>query len=319
MGEFHEGDVSSLDGGGSLAVTVDDSQDKIGTVTTNITREQKRGQRARRGQRATKATDQTGASKQSTPTKASELGNNPFAVSQLAWSIPFDLQRCIQMVSQLNGSDDVQRVAVLELEEAFASLAFDAKGCRVAQDVLELACPGAKVRFALKLRGHIMEAIHSPFANYVVQKTIEVLPAFNVQFVIDELAGSLVRVACHSYGVRVLCRLLEYCPPTMVEELVFKLTRNAVCLCRHKFGIHALHHILEYGTLEQSRAVMKELAGNVLKLAGQWQGSELILRALSNPELAQGSELLATLVENRALLESAPNRHNRRVLRALVQ
>merc|ERR1712107_491433 len=102
--------------------------------------------------------------------------------------------------------------------------------------------------------------------------------------------GSVVRFACHSYGVRVLCRLLEYCPPTMIEELVFKLTENAARLCRHKFGIHVLHHILEYGTSAQSRALMKALAGNALKLAGQWQGCELILRALSNPELVQGSE-----------------------------
>merc|ERR550537_950258 len=128
-----------------------------------------------------------------------------------------------------------------------------------------------------------MEAIGSPFANYVVQKTIEVLPALNAQFIVDELAGSVVTVARHSYGVRVLCRLLEHCPPPMIEELVLKLTEKVNHLCRHKFGTYIVHHILEHGTTEQRRVVMKTLAGDVLKLAGNHLGSELLLRALSNP------------------------------------
>jgi len=223
------------------------------------------------------------------------------------------------MVSQLNGSNEAQKVAVLELEDAFASLAFDVQGCRVAQEALELACGDVKVKLALKLRGQIMEAIGSPFANYVVQKTIEVLPALNVQFIVDELAGSVVTVARHSYGVRVLCRLLEHCPPPMIEELVFKLTENADHLCRHKFGTYVVHHILEYGTSEQCRVVMKALAANVLKLVEKRPGCELILCALSNPELVKGSGLLATLVEDQALLQLAPNNHKYQVLHALSQ
>merc|ERR1712137_85057 len=249
----------------------------------------------------------------------SDLNKKRFKASPPAWSILFDLQRCIQMVAQLNGSNEMQRVATLELEETFASLAFDNQGCRVAQEAIELACQDVKVKFALKLRGHIMEAIGSPFANYVVQKIIEVLPALKVQFIIDELAGSVVKVARHSYGVRVLCRLLEHCPPTMTEELVFKLTEDAARLCQHRFGTFVLHHILEYGTSEQFRAVTKALADNALRLAGQRQGCGLILRALSCPELTEVSELLATLVRDRALLQLAPNRHKYRVLRALSE
>merc|ERR1712007_369651 len=135
----------------------------------------------------------------------------------------------------------------------------------------------------------------------------------------DELTGSVVRVARHEYGVRVLCRLLEHCPPTMIEELVLKLTEDAASLCQHRYGTYVLHHIMEYGTSEQFRTVTKALEGNALRLAGQRQGCALILRALSCPELIEGSGLLATLLRDRALLQLAPNRHKGRVLRALWQ
>merc|ERR1712007_129220 len=218
-------------------------------------------------------------------------GSNPskhrFEVTLADCNIPFDLQRCKLMVLKLMGSAEEREVAAVELEEVFKSLAFDEEGCRIAQDALENADSHLKVQLALKLSGHIRKAIDSPFANYVVQKIIEVLLPSDVKFIVDELIGSVIKVAQHAYGVRVLCRLVEHCPPKMIEELILKITDNVFFLCCRKFGPYILQHIIEYGTSEQRRRVVKALASNCLEAAKHRSGSILIQKALLQLEIEE--------------------------------
>jgi len=234
--------------------------------------------------------------------------------------VPFDLLQCKSMVLKLMGSAEDREAAAVELEEVFKSLAFDEEGCRVAQDALECADSHVKVELALKLSGHIMEAIDSPFANYVVQKIIEVLLPSDVQFIVDELIGTVMKVAQHAYGVRVLCRLVEHCRPKMIEELILKITENAFLLSRRRFGPYILQHIIEYGTSEQRRRVVKALASNGLEVAKHRSGGILLQRALLQLETEERSELLAALVKDEvAFLELARTRHGGRVVGAILE
>lgn len=250
-------------------------------------------------------------------------GSNPrkhrFGVTLVDCNIPFDLQRCKLMVLKLMGSAEERNLAAVELAEVFKSLAFDEEGCRVAQDALESADSHLKVQLALKLSGHIRKAIDSPFANYVVQKIIEVLLPSHVKFIVDELIGSVIKVAQHPYGVRVLCRLVEHCHPKMIEELLLNIIENTSFLCRRKFGPYILQHIIEYGTADQRRTVVKALASNGLEFAKHRSGSALIQKALLQLETEERSELLTPLVKDEtALLELARDKHGGRVVRAIL-
>merc|ERR1712007_96486 len=148
---------------------------------------------------------------------------------------------------------------------------------------------------------------------------IEVLLPSDVQFIVDELIGSVMKVAQHAYGVRVLCRLVEHCPPKMIEELILKITENVFFLCCRKFGPYILQHIIEYGTSEQRRRVVKALASNCLEAAKHRSGSILIQKALLQLEIEERSELLAALVKDEtALLELARDKHGGRVVRAIL-
>jgi len=225
------------------------------------------------------------------------------------------------MVLHLNGSDErTQKVAAAELGDAFIDLAFDGEGCRVAQDALEFADKYVKVQLALKLSGHIMEAIDSPFANYVVQKVIEVLSPSDVKFILDELAPSVIKVAQHPYGVRVLCRLVEHCPPQMIEASVLEVASNAAYLCGRKFGAYIVQHVLEYGTSEQRRMVVRALAGNALEYCRHRSSSRVIQQAILRLEAVERSELVQALSRDEdALLKLSDNRHAQGVIEALFE
>merc|ERR1712007_155110 len=174
-----------------------------------------------------------------------------------------------------------------------------------------------KMELALKLRGHIRESIDSPFANYVVQKIIEVLPALKAQFVLDELAGSTMMIAQHRFGVRILCRLLEHCPQTMIWEMVSEVTENAAFLGRHKFGTYVVHHVIEYGTSEQRRLVMAVLAKEGLGFAENRHGSKLLQHALLYPEEVEDAGLLAALLEDKPEVSQVATKCYVPVLKAL--
>lgn len=230
------------------------------------------------------------------------------------WNIPVNLERCELMVEKLGEVCERQEARQV-LQETFATLSFHDQGCRAAQKALDRACLEDQLAFALTLKGHIGEACRSPFANYVVQKIIEVLPPANIQFISEELVGSVRAIAQHSYGVRILCRLLEHFPPNMIEGLISEVILNIGSLCCHKFGNYFAQHIIEYGPVEQCRIVVRTLIEDSYRFAVHRNGSAVVVRALSHGALEVTSELAKALQADAAKLEA--NRHGVRVMNAL--
>lgn len=225
------------------------------------------------------------------------------------WSIPFDLEYCIQMVLKLKGARRQQCHAAVEaleeLSRVFASLAFDAKGCRVAQEALAVADLYAMVKLASQLRGHVVEAIESPYANHVVQKVIEVLPPEKASFVVNELIGSGMSVAQHRFGVRIFCRLVEH-PCDMVEDLMAEVTQDLAQLCCHKYGSYLVQHFIEYDYLNRGRQALVILVDNPKYFASSWSGCGLISFALPFLNATQRLFLLERFLDDtNALLKLA--------------
>jgi len=219
------------------------------------------------------------------------------------------------MLSELSHPEDERRAAALPgLREAFARLAFDAQGCRVAQAALDVAGRGEQAELALELRGRILEAIDSPFANYVVQKVVERLPPKMVTFVVEELAGVVVQTAKHRYGIRILCRLLEHCPQEQIGGLIAEALEEAPALCRHSYGNYLIKHIMEHGSAEQRKAVVGTLLRDPLGFASHRTGSTVVERALSHRELAEALTRDAT-----SLAKLACCRYGHFVAKALLQ
>eukprot|EP00812_Abedinium_dasypus_P012358 NODE_587_length_1459_cov_349.964387.p1 GENE.NODE_587_length_1459_cov_349.964387~~NODE_587_length_1459_cov_349.964387.p1 ORF type:complete len:372 (+),score=83.12 NODE_587_length_1459_cov_349.964387:3-1118(+) len=230
-----------------------------------------------------------------------------------------DVDACEAAVLQL-GANEQHSDMVARLCTDFKLLAFDPRGCRVAQAALDAARHEVQVELAMELRGHVLEAIDSPHANYCLQKVIEVLPPSAVGFIIEELMGAASRVAKHRYGIRILCRLLEHCPPKQIECLFAEVLREAAALCKERYGHYVALHILEYGSDAQRASVVRALLSDPFDFARHSNGRTLVEASLLRTELQEGRMLLRALVSDaNALVSLACSRHGCFIAKALLR
>lgn len=160
----------------------------------------------------------------------------------------WDQSRCDELLAQLDADKDKQLAAIHNLHNSVWTLSKDRQGCRVVQKALKVAPKNLNEELVLELQGHILDAIDSPHANYVIQLVVEVMPVAHVTFVAEEILGVAARVARHRYGCRVIIRLLEHsATEASTVSLVEELLTEAPALLRHSYGHFVLQAVLEHG------------------------------------------------------------------------
>merc|ERR1712039_747215 len=194
-------------------------------------------------------------------------------------------------------------------------------GCRVVQQALTIADKNTLVGLVHELGGHVREAVPSPHANYVIQKTIEMMPIPQLGFILNELAGVGACTARHRFGCRIICRLLEHSAgdPT-IEPLVDEILDEAGSLMRHVFGHHVIHSVLEHGLRLHQMRVIECLRADLLRNAMNRNGSYVVERALQHSLGDLSLELAAALLSADVGVRTlAQNRYGCYVVKALLR
>lgn len=248
-----------------------------------------------------------------------------------------DKERIEELTSNLEAGGNLALGVFRHINGHVKQLSFSADGCHLVQLALQEAGLRDATCLADALRTHVVAAIDSPNANYVVQKIVEVLPVPRALFVAEELRGRGGRTARHQYGCRVLCRLVEHhsCGdekwgPT--KDLLDEVLVEAADLCRHPYGHYVIESALEHGSCEHKHVIAEALQGHLVWHARDRSGCHVVEKALlfCSPEDQQtlASELLInpqtvpTLAEDRhglyavSAVMKLPGRH-RQVLRHL--
>lgn len=207
--------------------------------------------------------------------------------------------------------------------EHFKRMAFAGKvQCRAAQLILEEVPVKECVALAGSLRGRVRASMGSMFANYVLQKVIELTPASASSFVAEELCGVGAETARHRYGCRVLCRLLEFGAPDepATHRLFEEVLADIEELLRHSFGGYVAQHLLEFGSEEQKRRVGQAVSRDLIANAAHLRGSRIVEAALQHcaeeDRRAMEEELLASSEEVLSLAVSQAGCH---VVKALLR
>ncbi|CAE7291194.1 APUM5 [Symbiodinium natans] len=215
-------------------------------------------------------------------------------------------EHCEQLREQLqNGSGDVRDI-IRRLRGQVWSLSRDAHGCRLVQQVLEMAGQRDAFDVAKELEGHILEAVMCPHGNYVVQKIVSQLSVASSDFVVRELQGSVVRVAKHRFACRILCRLLEFSGSSArTIELVDELLQEAGPLCCHSFAHHVIQSVLEHGLDKHKEIIAQALNADPMKFATHKNSSYLIEKALCYCSASDQNTLIAQLSPPETLVELA--------------
>jgi len=164
---------------------------------------------------------------------------------------------------------------------------------------------------ASELRGHVVEALRSPHANFVLQKCVATLEPEALQFVIDEIAcGSAEKAAKHKFGCRVFQRLIERCPAAQVSELVDAVIADFTAVSRHPYGNYVMQHLLEHATFEQRHRLSQLVESDVRGLAADAFGVTVVSGVLSKaPREGQVRVARALLREQGLLMFVACSRH----------
>jgi len=171
------------------------------------------------------------------------------------------------------------------------------------------------------MHGHVRSAMRSMFANYVVQKIVEVMPWSSASFIPQELLGASCEVARHRFGCRIICRLLEHGPlgDPSLAALIEELLVDAEALSCHAFGNYVVRHCLEFGLPEHRRWVALALCNDSLAIASHQFGSRVVEAALQFCGADEQHMLASELLRDRnQFVTLATNVAGRHVVKALL-
>lgn len=155
-------------------------------------------------------------------------------------------------------------------------------GCRVIQKAIEVVDVDQQEKLVVELDGHVMRCVRDQNGNHVIQKCIECIPQDRIEFIISSFFGQVVPLSTHPYGCRVIQRVLEHYTDertqhTMMEEIL----QSACTLAQDQYGNYVVQHVLEHGKPHERCAVIKKLAGQIVKMSQQKFASNVVEKCLA--------------------------------------
>jgi len=194
--------------------------------------------------------------------------------------VVFDGETGQELIEQLAEDGRARCTAMKAIRGSVPGLSFEAVGCRVVQQALQVGDTGEKEALVAELAGHVRSAMRSPHANFVIQKVIELVPSSLAEFVAEELTGTAPEVARHRYGCRIMCRLLEH-PNAKSAPLTEEILADARHLCHHAFGHHVIDSVIEHGTVSERSRISTVLRANLLQNSRNRYASYVVERAMN--------------------------------------
>jgi len=127
------------------------------------------------------------------------------------------------------------------------------------------------------LHTHVREAVEHPHANYVLQKVVELMPADEVGFVCEELAGRGFWAATHRYGCRVILRIARHLAGSHARggvsrpafDLVDEVLERADELCCSSYGPFVAREVLETGLPQHQHRVAQARSARPVQMASR--------------------------------------------------
>merc|ERR1712232_188261 len=228
-------------------------------------------------------------------------------------------EQSLELLEQVRVGGEAQRTAVAR----FRRLTFSNQdSCRVAQLVLEEASPSEAGILLKALRGNVREASKSMFANYVLQRAVELLPNESTSFIAQELIGIGSEVARHRFGCRVLCRLIEHgsLEESSKRSLLEEVLSDTDALSRDEYGNFVIRHCLEFGHPYHQHLIAAAVCPNLIEMAMDQNGSHVVESAVQFCETADKKAIAdKILADSGQVLCLATDSYGRHVVKALLR
>lgn len=202
-------------------------------------------------------------------------------------------------MNQLGVSGEQRATALAGIRGSVWRLSQGRLECRIVQMALQVADRSDAENLVAELHGHVIDALESPNANFVIQKVVEIMPTSVASFVSEELVGLGVKFARHRFGCRIISRILEHSPHhAMPKALVEELLARTEELSRHTYGRHSIISLLEHGTSEHQARIASCLCHDVARNSRNRNASYVIEKAMlhcsDEDRAALANQLLCT-------------------------
>eukprot|EP01065_Artemidia_motanka_P052733 TRINITY_DN9604_c0_g1_i8.p1 TRINITY_DN9604_c0_g1~~TRINITY_DN9604_c0_g1_i8.p1 ORF type:complete len:824 (+),score=293.42 TRINITY_DN9604_c0_g1_i8:77-2473(+) len=174
-------------------------------------------------------------------------------------------------------------------------LAFCSYGCRVLQVALRYIDEAFVNIVTQELEPIVLRCIQDQNGNHVVQKCVEVLPG-RVGWIVSKCAGSVVRLATHSYGCRVLQRLFEFTKDTAdLEELLQEVVQNVPSLVKNAFGNYVVQHAIIRGDDNLRLRIYGSVQNNLVEYSSDKYASNVVEKLFASGSSAIRTPMLQRL------------------------
>mmetsp|Transcript_7110 Transcript_7110/g.19233 ORF Transcript_7110/g.19233 Transcript_7110/m.19233 type:complete len:492 (-) Transcript_7110:24-1499(-) len=240
------------------------------------------------------------------------------AASESAEPLPLD---CAVLTSALEAGGERRRAALAAVCGDVARLSFSPEGCRLVQAAFQVADSASAAALVSELHGHVLDALTSPHANYVIQAVITALPTAVSSFVVKEMLGSGVAVARHRFGCRALCRLVEHSSGGEEVAVLFQeLLLEAESHCQHPFAHYVIECMLEH-LPENRQRLVQALRANLWDNACHRCASHVVEAALVHGSEGDRQSIVLQLLGSGAdsVVSLAQIPHGCIVLKAVLQ
>ncbi|XVE68830.1 hypothetical protein DITRI_Ditri09bG0101500 [Diplodiscus trichospermus] len=205
-----------------------------------------------------------------------------------------------------HGTESQRAELASQLTGHVLPLSLQMYGCRVIQKALEVVDVDQQSRMVAELDGSVMKCVRDQNGNHVIQKCIECVPQDRIQFIISAFYGQVVALSTHPYGCRVIQRVLEHCDDIKTQQIIMDEIMQSVCtLAQDQYGNYVIQHVLEHGKPHERSAIIRKLAGQIVKMSQQKFASNVVEKCLTfgGPEERQVlvNEMLGSTDENEPL------------------
>jgi hypothetical protein len=207
-----------------------------------------------------------------------------------AMAVGQDKARCESLIAELEPSTDSIRDAraaqvVKWVLPSARTLALTESGCRLVQKVIDVASVEERQQLLDSLLQDVTQVYSSPYANHVMAKLVEIMPATDVASIGQAMRGKATTVARHQFGSRILERLVEHCGEEDIGFLLDEVLVDFEALARHQFGNFVVARLLEQSTAARNHTCVQKLLPHVLQHATHKTACNIVQRMLEHADL----------------------------------
>ncbi|CAK0855322.1 unnamed protein product, partial [Prorocentrum cordatum] len=175
-------------------------------------------------------------------------------------------------------------------------------GARVVQKLIDAVSktPHAP-RLVAMLQGAVVQMSQDPNGNHVVNKCLEALPAECHSFVFQAVAASVVDVASHRHGCRIVQRCIDSARGAERRMLIGAITREALTLVQDPFGNYVVQHTMQLNDMQATSDICRNLLGRLNVLSRQKFSSNVVEACLRTCRPEDRERMIAELADSRGL------------------